>query len=183
MKVDVTKIENYESMSDAEKLEAVLNFDMELPQADPVPTQTDADTQKLKDAFNKASSEVADYKRRLKEKETAEETAKREAEETQKQLMDELNQLRKERTVSTYTAKYMGIGYDAETAKALAETLPDGLPDDFFTKQKSFLDTTIQNTKSQLLSQQPQPTSGAPLAGKQSEDLELAKLRKWAGLK
>lgn len=181
MKVDVTKIENFETMTDAEKLEAVLNFDMEIPQAEPV--KADEETMKLKEAFNKASSEVAEYKRQLRAKETAEETAKREAAESQQKLMDELNQLRKERTQSTYTAKYMEIGYDAETARALADTLPDGLGDDFFTRQKSFLEDTIQKTKAQVLNQQPQPTAGSPLSGKSAEDLEMEKLRKWAGLK
>lgn len=181
MKVDVTKIENFETMTDAEKLEAVLNFDMEIPPAEPV--KADEETMKLKEAFNKASSEVAEYKRQLRAKETAEETAKREAAESQQRLMDELNQLRKERTQSTYTAKYMEIGYDAETARALADTLPDGLGDDFFTRQKSFLEDTIQKTKAQVLNQQPQPTAGSPLSGKSAEDLEMEKLRKWAGLK
>lgn len=181
MKVDVTKIDGYEAMTDAEKLEAVLNFEMDVPTPEPV--KDDAETIKLKEAFNKASSEVAEYKRQLKAKETAEETAKREAAESQQKLLDELNQLRRERTASTYTAKYMEIGYDAETAKALADTLPDGLGEDFFTRQKSFLEDTIQKTKAQVLNQQPQPTSGSPLTGKQAEDLEMEKLRKWAGLK
>lgn len=181
MKVDVTKIENYDAMTDAEKLEAVLNYEVEVPTVEP--SKDDEETLKLKEAFNKASSEVAEYKRQLRAKETAEETAKREAAEREKSIMEELNQLRRERTASTYTAKYMEIGYDAETAKALADTLPDGLGDEFFTRQKSFLEDTIQKTKAQVLNQQPQPTAGSPLSGKSAEDLEMEKLRKWAGLK
>lgn len=181
MKVDVTKIDGYEAMTDAEKLDAVLNYEMEVPQAEPI--KDDAETLKLKEAFNRASSEVAEYKRQLRAKETAEETAKREAAERESAIMEELNQLRRERTASTYTAKYMEIGYDAETARALADTLPDGLGDDFFTRQKSFLEDTIQKTKAQVLNQQPQPTAGSPLSGKTAEDLEMEKLRKWAGLK
>ena len=181
MKVDVTKIDGYEAMTDAEKLDAVLNYEMEVPQAEPI--KDDEETLKLKEAFNKASSEVAEYKRQLRAKETAEETAKREAAESQQKLLDELNQLRRERTASTYTAKYMEIGYDAETARALADTLPDGLGEDFFTRQKSFLEDTIQKAKAQVLNQQPQPTAGSPLSGKSAEDLEREKIRKWAGLK
>lgn len=181
MKVDVTKIENYDAMTDAEKLEAVLNYEVEVPAVEP--SKDDEETLKLKEAFNKASSEVAEYKRQLRAKETAEETAKREAAEREKSIMEELNQLRRERTASTYTAKYMEIGYDAETARALADTLPDGLGDEFFTRQKSFLEDTIQKTKAQVLNQQPQPTAGSPLSGKSAEDLEMEKLRKWAGLK
>lgn len=180
MKVDVTKIENYESMTDAEKLEAVLNYDMEVPVE---PQKEDGETIKLKEALNKASSQAADYKRQLHEKMTADELAKAQREEAEKALREELATLRRERTTSTYTAKYMGIGYDADTAKALAETLPDGLDDSFFDKQKSFLDNTIQQTKAQLLSQQPQPTAGSPLTSKNAEDLEYAQMRKWAGLK
>lgn len=189
MKVDVTKIENYEAMTPEEKLEAVLNFDIEVPQAEP-PKSDDADKQRLKDAFNKASSEAAEYKRQLRAKETAEETAKREQAEAQQKLMDELTTLRKEKAMlrkekatNAYTANYMSIGYDVETAKALASTLPEGLPDEFFTSQKTFIDNTIQNVKAQVLNQQPQPTQGSPLTGKQAEDLEYEKLRKWAGLK
>ena len=176
MKIDVTKIENYDAMTAEQKLEAILNYDMEVPQ-----TNTE-ETMRLKEAFNKASSEVAEYKRQLKAKETADETAKREAAEAQQRLQDELNQLRKERTQSTYTAKYMEIGYDAETARSLASTLPDGLGDDFFAKQKSFLDDTIQKTKAQILNNQPQPSSGSAPTPEQVADAQREQLRRWAGL-
>ena len=180
MKIDVTKIENFDAMTDAEKLEAVLNYDMEVPAE---PPKDSGETLKLKEALNKASSQVADYKRQLHEKMTAEELAKAQREEAEKALREELESLRREKTTSTYTARYMGIGYDAETAKALAETLPDGLDESFFDKQKAFLDSTIQQTKAQLLSQQPQPTAGSPLTSKNAEDSEYAMMRKWAGLR
>lgn len=180
MKVDVTKIENYESMTDAEKLEAVLNYDMEVPAE---PPKEDGETIKLKEALNKASSQAADYKRQLHEKMTADEREKAEREEAWNRLVEENTALKRGRTTDDYTTKYMGIGYTPELARSLAENLPEGLPDSFFESQKSFLDSTIQNTKAQLLSQQPQPTAGSPLTSKNAEDLEYAQMRKWAGLK
>lgn len=182
MKIDVTKIENYEAMTPEEKLDAVLNFEFEVPQVEP-PKADDTEVNKLKQRLNEVTSESANYKRQLHEKMSADERAKAEREEQEQALRNELNTLRRERTVSIYTSKLMESGYDATTAKTMAEGLPDGIGDDFFTSQKSFLETTIQNTKAQVLNQQPQPTQGSPLTGKQAEDLEYEKLRKWAGLK
>ena len=50
------KIEGYESMSAEEKLKALEGLDVE----------DSTDYQKLKESFNKTSSEVADYKKKLK---------------------------------------------------------------------------------------------------------------------
>lgn len=181
MKIDVTKIENYDQMSDSEKLEAVLNFEVETPA--PEPTPDNGETQKLRDALNKASSQAADYKRQLHEKMSADELAKAQREERENALREELESLRRERTVSNYTNSYLAMGYDAETAKSLASNLPDGLGEDFFSAQKSFLDSRVQQIRTEILNSQPQPTAGAPLTSKSAEDLELAQLRKWSGLK
>ena len=180
-KIDVTKIENFDQMTDSEKLEAVLNYEVETPAPEPAPA--DGETQKLRDALNKASSQVADYKRQLHEKMTAEEIAKAERDEREKALQEELATLRRERTVSDYTAHYITMGCDTETAKALASNLPDGLGEEFFTAQRSFFANKENQIRSEVLNQQPQPTAGSPLTSKQAEDLELAKLRRWAGLK
>lgn len=178
-KIDVTKIENYEQMTDAEKLEAVLNFDVETPAPEPT---DNGETQKLRDALNKASSQAADYKRQLHEKMTADELAKAQREERENALREELESLRRERTVSNYTSSYLAMGYDADTARSLASNLPDGLGDEFFAAQKSFLDSKVQQIRTEVLNQQPQPTAGSPLTSKQAGDPELAQLRKWAGL-
>lgn len=182
MKIDVTKIENYEAMTPEEKLDAVLNFEFEEPA--PVEVKTDdGEVSKLKQRLNEVTSESANYRRQLHEKMTADEREKAEREEKWNALVNENASLKREKYTGEYTANYMSMGYPADVAKALAETLPEGLPPTFFESQKSFLDSTIQNTKAQMLSQQPQPTQGSPLTSKQAEDLEMDKLRKWAGLK
>jgi DNA repair exonuclease SbcCD nuclease subunit len=180
MKIDVTKIENYDNMTDSEKLEAVLNYEMEAPAPEPV--ADNGETQKLRDALNKASSQAADYKRQLHEKMSADELAKAQREERENALREELESLRRERTVSNYTTSYLAMGYDAETAKSLAANLPDGLGEEFFSAQKNFLDSRVQQIRTEILNSQPQPTAGAPLTSKSAEDLELAQLRKWSGL-
>lgn len=181
MKIDVTKIENFDQMSDSEKLDAVLNFEMEAPAPETAPDN--GETLKLKEALNKASSQAADYKRQLHEKMSADELAKAQREERENALREELESLRRERTVSNYTNSYLAMGYDAETAKSLASNLPDGLGEDFFSAQKSFLDSRVQQIRTEILNSQPQPTAGAPLTSKSAEDLEMANLRRWSGLK
>lgn len=182
MKIDVTKIENYEAMTPEEKLDAVLNFEFEAPA--PVEVKSDdGEVSKLKQRLNEVTSESANYRRQLHEKMTADEREKAEREEAWNRLVEENTALKRGRTTDDYTTKYMGIGYTPELARSLAENLPEGLPDSFFESQKSFLDSTIQNTKAQLLSQQPQPTQGSPLTSKQAEDHEYEMLRKWSGLK
>ena len=61
MKIDVTKIENYEAMSPEEKLDAVLNFEFE----EPAPVEVKADdgeVTKLKQRLNEVTSESANYR-------------------------------------------------------------------------------------------------------------------------
>lgn len=180
MKIDTTKIENFDEMSAEDKVNALLNYEVEEPA--PVP-QENGETLRLKEALNKASSQAADYKRQLHEKMTADELAKAQRDESEKALREELAELRRERTVSTYMTNYVSMGYDADTARTLATNLPDGLGDDFFASQRSFLENKVNQIKAEVLNQQPQPTAGAPLTSKQAEDLELAQLRKWSGLK
>lgn len=181
MKIDVTKIENYEAMTPEEKLDAVLNYEFEAPA--PVEAKADdGEVTKLKQRLNEVTSESANYRRQLHEKMTADEREKAEREEKWNALINENATLKREKYTGEYTTRYMGMGYPADVARALADTLPEGLPDSFFESQKSFLDSTIQNTKAQLLSQQPQPTQGSPLTSTQAEDLEMEKYRMYAGL-
>ena len=69
-----------------------------------------AEKDKLKVAFDKASSETAEYKRKLSEHLTAEEAERMAREEKAKEIEEELNTLRTEKRVSTYNAKMLDCG-------------------------------------------------------------------------
>lgn len=116
MKIDTAKIEGYNEMTAEQKLAALESFEYE---------DNSAELERLKNANSKANSEAAEWKRKHNALLTEEEQKKAEAEENNKKILEELETLRKDKTISDYTAKYIAIGYDkdlaAETAKAMAD--------------------------------------------------------------
>lgn len=83
-----------------------------------------AELAKAKAATDKATKEAGDYKKQLRAKQTAEESAAEEAKALQEQMQTELQQLRKEKAVSAATAKIIPIvGGNGELAGQIAEYL------------------------------------------------------------
>jgi hypothetical protein len=118
MKFDTSTIDGFENMSDADKVTALLGVDLPGP----------VDTKNLvkKEDFDKVMSEASSYKKQLKEKMTAEETAAAEAKAAQEKLQNDYNALLKENTISKNVTKYIALGYDEKLAKSTAEALFDG---------------------------------------------------------
>lgn len=144
-------------------------------------------TGKQKSAIDNACKDAADRKKdalewQEKYKATLSEQEKKELEAKQReeQMLAELNGLKAEKRVATYTSKLMECGYDSTTASSMAQALPDGVNDDFFANQKSFLETKTQEIKTQTLNTQPGLSNGTPPAA--TDDAEIAKLRKYMGL-
>lgn len=115
--IDTSKIENFESMTTEQKLDALLKAE--------IPESIDMSKYVSKDVFDKKASETAALAKQLKDKMTDDEVKKAEDEKALADLRAELETLRKDKTVSEYTAKYIALGYDkdlaADTAKAMAE--------------------------------------------------------------
>ena len=82
-----------------------------------------ADLAKQKAALDKATSEAASMKKQLRAKQTAEEAAAEEAKAQQDALMQELETLRKERSVASTTAKIIPLVTDSTVAGQVAEYL------------------------------------------------------------
>ena len=143
--------------------------------------------EKSKKAISNACADASKHKKEAQEwqekyKATLDENEKKamEAEEAKRQMVDELNALKNEKRISSYTAKLMEIGYSAEVAATMAQTLPDGVSDDFFNQQKDFLDKQKQLAKENALNNQPNLSTGQPPQPK-GDEMD-AQLRKWAGL-
>lgn len=73
----------------------------------------------------------------------------------------------------------MEVGYDAQTAASMAVSLPEGISDDFFATQKTFLDNQKQLAKTEALNNQPSLSIGTPPVPQNTEDM---KERSWWGL-
>lgn len=115
--IDTSKIENFDSMTVEQKLDAIMK--VEIPEA------VDMSKYVSKELFDKAASERASLSKQLKEKMTDDEIKQSESAKAIEEMKSELEKLRKDKTVSDYTAKYIAIGYDkdlaAETAQAMAD--------------------------------------------------------------
>lgn len=118
-----------------------------------------------KSAFDKTASELAEAKRQLKAKMTADEQAEAERATAQAELQQELETLRKERTVSNYKASYLALGYDEALASATAEALADGKTDVVFANQKVFIEAQQKVLNKEVLKGTPRPPAGEPSGG------------------
>ena len=139
----------------------------------------DAEIEKLKASVTNASADAANWKKQFRS--TQDEATRKEAEraEADEALKQELAALRTEKRISIYTAKLMEVGYDAQTATSMAMNLPEGISDDFFATQKTFLDNQKQLAKTEALNNQPSLSVGVPPTSPNKEDTDL---RKWMGL-
>lgn len=115
-KIDVTKIDGYETMTPEQKLAALEAFEFE---------DNAGELERLKSSVSKANSEAAEWKRKHNALLTEEEQKKQEKDEELVSLRAKVEAMEKEKTVSEFKAKYLAMGYDeklaADTAKALSE--------------------------------------------------------------
>lgn len=176
-RIDVSRIENFETMSTEDKLKALLDYEYEAPKAD-----ESAELARVRNALNKASSECADYKKQLRERQTEAEREAADRLERENALQEELKAYKVRERVSTYKAQLMSVGYDAETAEVMANALPEGVSDDFFAKQKSFLEGQRQKIVTETLNNQPGLSVGTPPTAAQAETEQENVWRKHMGL-
>lgn len=146
-KIDISKIEGYESMTVEEKLAALEA--MELPDVD-----------KMKSALDKATSEAAGYKKQLRDRMSEDEAAKAKDAEERAAIMAELETLKAEKAISEYTAQFMGIGYDEALAKATAQAVQKGDMAAMFKNHAKFVAERDKAMKAELLKNTPTPPAG-----------------------
>lgn len=162
-KIDVSRIEGYEGMSAEEKLEALTNYEFDIPTPEP----DSAEITKLQRLLSKANSEAADYKKALREKQTESERAEADRAEAEKALRDELDALRKDKTISGYQAKYLALGYDADLAQKTAAAMASGDLETVFANQAIFNEKQKQAFDAAALNKQPGLSAGQPPQSKQ----------------
>lgn len=175
-KIDVTKIEGYSEMSAEEKLAALEAYEFEAPAP-----ATDAEA-KLKEALSRANGDAAEWKRKYRATLDDAKRAEEERAERDKARDDELETLRKERTISKLEAQYLAAGYSPELASASAKAQADGDTATVLANQMKFIEETKTKIEAAALGKQPPITPGQPPKG-ESDDEKLAQtMLKYAGL-
>ncbi len=166
-KIDLTKIEGYESMTAEEKIAALEA--MELPEPDYTGFVR-------KDVADKYASEAANFKKQLRERMSEDEANKAQAAEQMASVMAELDALRAEKTISEYTTQFMGIGYDEALAKSTAAALQKGDMTTMFKNHSKFVVDQAKAMKAEMLKQTPTPPAGDGNKGVTKEDFSKMSL-------
>lgn len=145
------KIENYDSLTPEEKIKALEDLEI---------NDSNDEVAKLKQALNKASSEAANYKKELREKQTEQERLEAERKEEVEKKDELLKSLMKEKSVAEYQAKFLKQGYNEELAMKSAIALADGDFNSVFEGMSSFLAERESAIKENLLNSTPAPRGG-----------------------
>ena len=157
MNIDTSTIENFDSLSAEEKVDALLKLDL---------PDSSAELAKMKSALDKATSEAADYKKQLKGKLTEDEAAAAEREAKWAEMEAKLKELETEKTISTYKASYLSMpGFDEKLAEETAKALAAGDMEKVFEKK----------LRADLVKQDPKPDGAGGDDQKKDTAVEFAK--------
>lgn len=150
-KIDTKQIAGYDEMTPEEKVKALEAFKLPEP---------DYSGYVKKEVFDKTASEVADWKKKYKDQLSQEDAAKQDREERFAQMEQELEALRKEKTVSEYAARFIAQGYDESLAQETAQALSDGDTEKVFANQQRFLIEYAKKLNADALKSTPTPPAG-----------------------
>ena len=140
MKIDVSTIEGYENMTAEQKLEALLSVDV-----------SDSEVAKLKKQISDKNAEIADWKKKHNALLSEDERKKTENEEILTQMQQELETLRREKAVSGFTAKFIGLGLSEADSLKAAESLGDGNFENLFSVLGTYKTNLEKTIKTQLM--------------------------------
>lgn len=153
MAFDWTKVTGYrEDMTAEEKVELLKGFEIEAP--------SPGEGYVSKKLYDAAASDLAAVKKQLKERMTSEEAAQAEREASDRALREELNLLRRERSVSMFKAKLLEAKYSAEDAEKLAIAAADGKMDVFMDVIAKANASVEKNLRAEILKNTPRPGAG-----------------------
>lgn len=161
-KIDTTLISGYEDMTAEEKLAALENYEYD-DKADEI--------SRLKAANTKASKEAAEWKRKHNALLDDDSRKQQEADERVQAMEEELKSLRRDKTLASYKASYVSMGYSEDLAAEVAEAMADGDTDKVFDCQKRFLESHDKEITKGALQKTPRPGAGAGEAYKTKEDI------------
>ena len=134
-----------------------------------------------KAVFDKKASEVAELNKQLKSRMTQDEQAAAKQAEAKRAealaaMQSELESLRAEKTISEYTAQFLGIGYDEKLAKSTAEALHKGDMATVFKNQATFVAEREKAMKADMLKNTPVPPAGSGEKLPSKEDVKKMSL-------
>ena len=167
MNIDTSTIENFDSLSAEEKVDALLKLDL---------PDNSAELARMKSALDKATSEAADYKKQLKGKLTEDEAAAAEREAKWAEMEAKLKELETEKTISTYKASYLAMpGFDEKLAEDTAKALAEGDMKTVFANQQKASAAYEKKLRAEMVKQDPKPDGAGGDDQKKDTAVEFAR--------
>lgn len=177
MTIDWTNLEGYrEDMTAEEKLALIDN----LP--DPTPAPAPIENMVTKKQFDKVSSELAAAKKELRSRMTDDEKVNNERMEREASMREELETLRKEKTLSTYKASYLAQGYDEALAEQAATAMAENDMASVFAIMSKHQLEVEKNLRAKILKETPVPPAGNEPNSDTKKREELNQIRRAMGL-
>lgn len=109
------------------------------------------ENEKLKNQYNKVSSEAADWRKKLKEKMDDDEKKSFEASEAAVAMQNELNALKEQVQVQKATERYMSLGMDKDLAKATAAYEISGENEKVTENFQTYMESRLKNAQNEWL--------------------------------
>ena len=160
-KIDTSKIEGYAEMTPEQKLAALEGYEYE---------DHSEELERQRAAVTKANGEAAEWKRKHTALLSEDEKKKQEDADKLASMEKELAELRKDKVVSDYKAKFVAQGYSEELADETAKALAEGDMTKVFANQQKFLADYAKGVKAEALKGTPKPPAGGS-----STDVDFAK--------
>lgn len=153
MALDLTTIAGYRAdMTADEKLSLLENYE---------PPKPDLTGYIQKSAFDKTASELAETKRQLKAKLSEDEIKEAERIANEAAIKAELESLKKDKTTSQLTSKYLGLGLDPKLAAETAQAQADGDTEKVFANLAIHNENLRKATTAAALAGDPKPPAGS----------------------
>lgn len=150
-KIDLTKIEGYDTMIAEEKLKALEDF--EIPDAQ----EPDYTGWVKKDVLDKATKDAAEWKKKYNDTLTDAQKKGIIDSEKQAQMEKELAELKRDKAVSQNMAKLLALGYEEDLAAETAEAIADNDMAKVFENQKKFKESLEKKIKAEALKNMDRP--------------------------
>ena len=160
-KIDTKLITGYEQMTPEQKVAALEAYNHPDP---------DYSGYVKKDLYDKAASDAASWKKKHNELLTEDERKKQEDADALANMKKELDELRKDKTISEFKAKLIAQGYDEALASDTAQAMADGDTAKVCAKQGKFLEDYAKKVKADAMKKTPKPP-----AGDGSSDIDYSK--------
>ena len=130
----------------------------------------DGEILKLKNALNKANSDAAEWKRKLRASQDEEEAKKQEKEEEYNQILEENKTLKRSISIAEKKAKLLGMGYDEKLAGETATAMVDGDMEKVMNNQAIYLEAQKKEITADHMKKTPRPNQNGDGNGKMDYD-------------